>query len=244
MTSMVNYLDFETISSCNRFCPTCIRNSHPDREAVKSWFEVNYLPIAVIKEALDQAVEMDFHGGVCLSHYNEPLMDQRIPDIAAMVKAYGRFSPIFLNTNGDYLTEELAAALDGKLDHIIVTLYMKEPIKSERAAWLPTIFHQTEVRVITMSEHIATHFSPAFDVMELAKKHGGHPCSEPAMRIIINHRQQYLLCCDDVVGNFGLGNFPDIPLAEHWKKRQQIIEILAQQGGRQWHPYCISCPRV
>lgn len=245
VTSLFNFLDFETISNCNRTCPTCIRNSHPDREAVAPWFEDHLLPEPVIYEALEQAIGMGFSGGVCLSHYNEPLMDERLPAIARRVRAYSRFSRIFLNTNGDFLTADMAAELDGVLDRIIVALYMDDPIKTQRAVWIQTLFRKTELHLVTDPVHIATHFSPKYDVVGLAARHAGLRCIEPAMRVIINHRRQYLLCCEDVIGNFDLGLFPDVSLMDFWFGRHaEIQDLLAQAGGRAWHPYCLSCPRA
>jgi hypothetical protein len=242
---LFNVIDFETMSNCNRVCPTCIRNSHPDREAVKPWFENNYLPEDIIYLALEQAVNMGFEGDVCLSHFNEPLMDSRLPRIARMVKSFGKFRRVFLNTNGDYINEELAGKLDGALDRMIVALYMGEPIKSQRAAWIPTLFKKTEIQIITESEHIPSHFSPKFDVKGLAEKYKDANCLEPAMRVIINHRRQYLLCCEDVIGNFDLGYFPDTPLKDYWHgKHAKIEEMLGVTGGRSWHPYCLSCPKT
>ena len=241
---LFNIMDFETMSNCNRACPTCIRNSHPDREAVKSWFGNNYLPEEIIFEALEQAIEMGFAGDVCLSHFNEPLMDERLPEIARSIKEYDHFRMVFLNTNGDYITSELAERLDGKLDRMIVTLYMGEPIKSQRAECIPSLFKKTKIQIITESEHIPSHFSPKFPVKELAEKYHESNCVEPAMRIIINHRRQYLLCCEDVIGNFDLGYFPDTPLREFWFGRHaEIQNTLAERGGRHWHPYCETCPK-
>lgn len=238
-------LDFETISNCNRTCPTCIRNSHPDREAVQPWFETHLLDENVIFSAIDQALVMGFSGGLCLSHYNEPLMDERLPAIAKRVRDMDRFSRIFLNTNGDFLTEEMAAALDGSLDDIIVALYMDEPVKSKRAAWMIPLFHKTQLSLITNPVHIATHFSPSFPVIDLARQHAGANCKEPWMRVIINHRRQYLLCCEDVIGNFDLGTFPEVSLQGHWEGRHKMIrERLLEAGGRAWHSYCLSCPRA
>lgn len=241
---LFNYLDFETAANCNRRCPTCLRNSHPDREALKPWFENNLLPENIIYEAIEQALELGFRGGVCLSHYNEPTMDERLPEIAGKVRAYNELSRVFFNTDGDFLTEELVAKFDGMLDRIIVTLYMKEPMKSERAAWLQGLFRKTELQVITQSDHIPTHFSPAFDMVALANSARDLNCLEPDMRVIINHRQQYLLCCEDVIGNFDLGTFPEISIKDHWFGRHHEIAMkLANAGGRAWHPYCLGCPR-
>jgi MoaA/NifB/PqqE/SkfB family radical SAM enzyme len=228
MSDMFRYIDFETISTCNRTCPTCLRNSHPDREALQSWFELNLLPMEIIEEALEQCVEIGFNGPVWLSHYNEPLMDKRIPQIAEMVKDFNHFSMVALNTNGDFINEELAEELDGKLDKMIVTLYMDEPTKSYRAGWIKSLFHSTHVEIITQSEHIATHFSPAFDITELIKKNHMKPCSEPQIRVIINQ-----------------GTFPETSIKDFWfgEYHMKILNDLKETGGRLRHPYCATCPR-
>jgi len=242
---LFKYIDFETVSLCNRRCPTCIRNSHPDRDALAPWFEEHLLPIEIIREALDQCIELGFGGGVCLSHYNEPLMDARISEIAHIVKSYGIFKPIFMNTNGDFLTEELAQSLDGVLDKILVSLYMDEPKKSERARWIESLFHKTKAHTITMSEHIPTHFSPKFDVKSLSELRRDHPCAESRIRVIINHRGQFLACCDDVIGNFGFGSFPETSIDDYWfgEKHSQFVQDLKERGGRHKYPYCYTCPR-
>ena len=241
---MFRYLDFETVSSCDRVCPTCIRNSHPDKEAIQSWHEKKYLPVGIIYMAVAQALDMGFTGGICLSHYNEPLMDERLPDIIDKIRTMGKFDEIFLNTNGDFLTEEIAESLDGKLDRIIVTLYMDEPKKSERAKWVQSLFKRTVVHANIMSDHIATHFSPSFPVKELAEKYRESSCTEPQIRAVINHRAQYLLCCDDVIGNFDLGTFPEVSLFDYWysPKRVALVSNLAG-GNRAYHSYCYTCPR-
>lgn len=245
MIPLFQNLDFETISNCNRTCPTCIRNSHPDRDAVQPWFETHLLDEDIIFAVLDEAVSLGFSGGVILSHYNEPLMDERLPDIARRVKAYNRFASIFLNTNGDFLTEEMASAFDGVLDHMIVALYMDEPVKSKRAAWMATLFKKTQLSIITNPVHIATHFSPNFPVIDLARQHAQHTCMEPWMHVILNHRAQWLGCCDDVIGNFGLGTYPEMSLKYHLEGKHQIMRTsLAKPGGRAWHSYCVSCPRA
>jgi len=222
-----------------------LRNSHPNREKVKSWFELHTLPITIIKLALEQSIDMGFHGLLCFSHFNEPLMDERLPEIIKLAKSYNVFDKISINTNGDYLNENIAKSLDGYLDRIIVTLYMDNPIKAERALWIPGLFTQTEVQVITFSEHIATHFSPMYPVKDLAERYIDSDCREPAMRCIINHRRQFLLCCEDLVGNFSLGKFPETSIKDYWfgEKHQAIHDNLLENGGRRKHPYCAICPK-
>jgi len=238
------FLDLETCSLCNRRCPTCIRNSHPDKEKVASFFKRMLLPYDVIKESLDQCRDLGFYGGVCLSHYNEPLLDDRIVQIAMLVKSYGMFRPIYLHTNGDFLDEFVAKGLDGFLDRIHISFYDKEG-KEEKARWTNSLFKKTKVVNLTMSDHVPTHFSPKFDVEKLALKHQNKRCLEPQIRVIINHRREYLLCCDDVVGNFDLGTFPEISIKDFWfgEKRIKIMNDLDKEGGRLKYGYCKTCPR-
>ena len=241
---LFNFLDFETISSCNRTCRTCIRNSHPDRGAARPWFEEHYLSEDLIYEAIEQATAIGFRGGVCLSHYNEPTMDERLPEIARRVRAYPELGRVFFNTNGDFMTEEMAAELDGVLDRIIVTLYMKDPKKSERAEWMRSLFKTTRLDLITEPHHTPTHFTPAYDLPVLIEKAQGMNCAQPQVRVIINHRRDYLLCCDDVIGNFDLDKFPDVGIEEHWfGKHKTLADTLARPGGRADLPYCMTCPR-
>jgi hypothetical protein len=170
-------------------------------------------------------------------------MDKRLPDLVRLVKSYGFY--VFFNTNGDFLTEELAKEFDGTLDRMIVSLYMDEPIKSQRAAWMRTLFKKTDIQPNTVTDHVPTHYSPKFDVAALASAHRGYPCFEAEIRVIINHRRQYLLCCDDVVGNFGLGTFPEIGIEDFWfgEPHKTTATDLKHNGGRLKYSHCYTCPR-
>lgn len=238
-------LDFETISTCNRVCPTCMRNSNPNRELVADWFTPNYLPEHVIYAAIIEAMKIDsFSGVVCLNHYNEPFMDQRISQIAWTIKETWNLTELYMHSNGDLVTEGLAKDIDGSLDKIIFTLYMDDPIKTKRKEWLASLFKKTQTIFITESIHASpVHFSPKFLVAQLAQDRIDHTCLEPSMRVAINHKRQYLMCCDDMTGNFGLGTYPEISIKEHLEQKMKMQERLMQFGGRRDFAHCTTCPR-
>ena len=239
-------LELETCSTCDRVCPTCIRNSHPNRVAVASWFHKSLMPLDIIRDCTMQAADLGFLGNVCLSHYNEPLLDERLPDIAEMVKRILPHSKVFFHSNGDILTEAMANSLDRVVDGIAWSVYIDDPSdRVSREQWIASQFRQTKCE-FTGGGHIATHFSPHWPVAEHAAKHRWNPCSEPARRMIINHLGQMLLCCDDVVGNFDLGKFPDSSLSDLWwsNTHQELVRKLSLAGGRATHNYCESCPRA
>jgi hypothetical protein len=237
---MFPLLELETCSSCNRVCPTCIRNSHPDREAVSSWFSKKIMPIEVIQECVKQAAELDFNGNVCLSHYNEPLLDERLPKIVDIVKAALPDCHVFFHSNGDRLTPEIASSLDGVIDRIVWSVYIdNSEDRVLREKWLAGHFHETKME-FTGGGHIVTHFSPRGEAANPML-----PCDLPRQRMALNHKGQMLLCCEDLVGNFNLGRFPQNTLKELWwsDSHQKYVRDLAFRGGRESHPYCISCPR-
>ena len=125
---------------------------------------------------------------------------------------------------------------------LTVALYDKtKAVKRERE--IRTLLRRT-LLTFTDGGHITTHFSPLYPVEELARSHAGHPCHEPIRRMIVNHRGEMLMCCDDLIGNFDLGNVKDHTIEELWfsEKHQDLVLALEKPGGRT-HPYCKSCPR-
>jgi len=242
--ALFKLFELETCSYCNRTCPTCLRNSHPDKQAVAPWFEQTFLPTETIHDLLGQLVRMGFQGPVCLQHYNEPLLDPRIAELGRYAKGLKQFHHVFMCTSGDFIDEKRAADLDGAFDELQISLYMNADVARRRTDYLKALFKKTLLS-FTGGVHIPTHFSPSFPVLGFADAYRNRPCTLPQKRLIINHRGECLLCCDDLVGNFGLGNIRDHSLEELWfgERHQQIIRDLEVAGGRNKHPYCASCPR-
>ena len=242
----ITQLEVETRSTCNRVCRGCLRNSHPDKEVVSAWHETHEMSVDTFYEIFRRARELGFSGNVCLSHYNEPMQDTRLADLASLVKGMG-FQYVFACTNADYINAEIASRLDEFFDMLYVALYVwrSQPLNlEEHENWLRSKFKKTKLNFVS-TDHMATHFSPLFPVEELAAANIDKPCMEPAKRTIINHKCEMLMCCDDLVGNFGLGNIHDSSLEELWygEKHQEAIFALAQPGGRRKFDYCKTCPR-
>jgi hypothetical protein len=117
--------------------------------------------------------------------------------------------------------------------------------KREKAKWFRSLFQHTEVVTLEDSVHITSHFSPNPNLDKLIALCKNAACTETRPRIIINHKREFLLCCEDVTANFGLGTFPETSLYDYWysKKHTQIITHLDKPGGRKKYKYCSICPR-
>ena len=237
-------LEIETSSLCNRRCPTCMRNSFPDRERVASWFEENYLPEEVIYDLAKQTYEMGFERTVCLSHYNEPLLDHRLFQIVTGIKSVGSFQEIVIHTNGDLIDEEMAENINSHFDRIVVAVYHDDMYKRfARMDELAKLIDSNILQFIA-PEHIPTHYSPGFDLETIIDMYEEYPCHDLS-RFIINHKGQMNFCCDDLCGQFDLGTFPETSAKDLWysEKHTQLVEQLANPGGRKGIPVCEICPR-
>lgn len=237
-------IEIETNSICNRTCHACMRNSHPDREHVDSWFGDNYMSMEKIKLILDQAMAIGYRGGLGLSHYNEPLSDPRIVDICKLAKSYP-FEYVFFHSNGDLLTKELAEQLDGLVNWITVSVYAEGAAKEKRMKEIESYFTKTWIR-FTPGKLGVTHFAPLPDLDSVINSVINLPCKEPQNRFIINHLGQMEFCCDDLGNNFGLGSVSETnTLHDLWfdKKFQRKVKQLMRNGGRKGLSYCETCPR-
>lgn len=238
MIRLFDRLEIETYSLCNRRCPTCLRNSYPDKAATARCFAPHTLPTAMIHSLLEQAAALDFHGAVVLSLYNEPLLDDRIPALARFAQSLDCFSEVFMCCNGDLLTPALAADLDGALDNIRLALYDGHQRAAEMRAW----FHETHV-TFTGGRHIPRHFYPG------APTYPAQPCEmEAQLRCQIDSLGELHLCCEDIAGLWGLGNLHDRSLADLWygEPHRSVLERLQQPGGRATcggGGYCLTCPQ-
>jgi radical SAM protein with 4Fe4S-binding SPASM domain len=249
-------VEVETSSFCNRKCPSCLRNSYPQRKKVTSWFENNKLSTDIIYRLIDELVSMHYKGDINLQHYNEPLFDDRIVDIAKRAKDKGIRS-IKMCTNGDLLTEAKARELNGLFDSLTIALYDDPPIptknniyklvskirKKHRKNELRKLLPKTHICFV--ENHIPTHFSQALDAQGLAKQYQYNPCNQPIKRFIVNHKGEVLLCCDDLIGHFDLGNVKASSIEELWysDRHQEIALNLQKENGRQKYSYCMLCPR-
>lgn len=247
------HLEIETIGSCNRTCGTCLRQTyvkkddsvHRGRFPVTSKVGVGTkMPISTFKGIIDQAVDMGFKGSVCLQHYNEPLLDDRLPELGEYVKSKPQIEGAYACSNMDLITEEMAAKLDGVFVSFDVALYMSEERQIEREKYLLGLFKKTDLR-FTKGVHVVTHYSPFANTAECINAAQSMPCTHYNVMLIVAYDGTILHCCDDYAGHFGLGNVNTMSLKEIWESNvhRELVDTLSKPGGRLNYSYCAVCPR-
>lgn len=254
-------LILETATLCNRKCPTCLRQNDPTRSRwvgkTDKPIDVR-MPVETVHNIIDQAADMGFKGECFLYYYNEPLMDfNRFISFCRYAKAKG-LKP-GMATNADLLTpknprtREMAKEIDAVISHLIIDLYdvtaelainhkpMSKTQHRARVKYLTGLFPGHKVAFNWA--HLTDHFSPRKNLQELIKRHRNNPCYLTC-RMIIDYRGKMLLCCEDIMANWNLGNIRESSLEELWysPRHQKIVEALVKPGGRQNYPYCRICP--
>lgn len=240
---LFNEISIETIGTCNRKCPTCIRNSSKDPK-ISSWFSGKKLSFKLIKKIIYELKGRGYGGSICLQHYNEPLMDKRFPYILAFIKTTLPNTKIFINTNGDYLNKELAEKIDGLIDEIYISDYNNESNTKEGITKFNSLFKITKV-IHHFIPHTTTHFSPKSDLDVKIGIYKYRICNATKYKMIINHLGEMLLCCEDIPPHFNLGNIKESSLKDLWfsEKHENIVKTLLIQENRMKYEYCSICPR-
>ena len=233
---MFDRLSIETSSYCNRRCTTCLRQLYPDRDKVKPWFTQNLFPDYMVYDILDQAYEMGHRRTICFNFYNEPMLDKRLPDFGRYAMKLG-FSRVMFASNGDYLDEAMAQRLDGCFHFFNISPY--DDNSPERLKVIQGWLKETGVR-FTNGLHFQVHCFSGDDpyLKELADRR----CHNAARNAVINHRGDFLICCQELVPHFDLGNIYDTPLKELWTAKLPLNRTLLRQG-RRGYPYCATCYR-
>ena len=233
---LFDQLTIETQSDCNRTCNTCLRQSHPDGPRNGR----AQMPTEMVFDLIDQGAALIPHGWLCLQFFNEPLLDERLPKFAAYAR--GKYREVMVNTNGDYLSPEVAEQLDGTVDRLHVALYGGN--KAGREASIRERFGQTRL-TFTDGQHYITHYSPFTNLQEAIDECCVQPCvREVQLRMIVSYSGEMLMCCEDIAGEWDLGSAAQQPLQELWfsPEHRAALEELSQPGGRR-HWYCQICPR-
>lgn len=233
-----NRLEIETKAACNRRCDRCRRNY---AEGTENWFTDALLPSPYVYEMIDQLVMMNYKGDINLSHYNEPLLDDRIYKFGCYALDHG--IPVHLHTNGDFIDDETGPKLVESFTSVFVSIYNAR-IYNQRRKFIGEMCNGSKSVGV---HYVEQAILPGHILAEkLIKSHVMKRCFRGAKILIVNHLGEMMLCCADMPGHFNLGNIMEgISLLDLWysPKHERIIRTLQRKGGRSEYPYCSSCPR-
>jgi len=248
---LFNQVNIETFSYCNRACSTCLRETDSNFRYDGKQKIQKYLDSDIVYKIIDELKKMKHFVPICFNFFNEPLADKRTPEFVNYANKAG--FQTHMNSNADYLNDEIAKQLDGKLNYMNIALYDlrnkdgKERELMVRTEQISKMFKKTKLNFLNDQEHIITHFEPhkKKELNRLIEKYKNAPCTyECQWRLLVTYTGEMVLCCEDIQGNWDLGNIRHKTINELWfsDKHQEIVKTLSRKGGRGSYEYCQSCP--
>ncbi len=100
---MFTHIQIQTVSWCNRSCAFCPSGKFP--------VDKTFMSLEVYHRVIDQLRALNFNGRISPYLMNESLLDKRLSELIAYARQQCPESWIAINTNGDALSEPLAARL-------------------------------------------------------------------------------------------------------------------------------------
>ncbi|MCB2185388.1 MAG: SPASM domain-containing protein [Deltaproteobacteria bacterium] len=205
----------ETRTDCNRRCAFC-----PQGHARRPFQQMSW---EVFRRVIDELVRLEFAGRIALFMTNEPLLDERLPEMLAYARAASPRFFLDINTNGMILSvDKVDQLLAAGLDNLNIQDY-RTP--EDRAAG-------------RKSPHIAAVLAayganPKLDYVErstqevLSSRAGHVPktaggpvacfCSFPFRKLAVAPDGEVVLCCMDYHYQERLGNVMAAGLEEIWQ---------------------------
>jgi radical SAM protein with 4Fe4S-binding SPASM domain len=247
----------ESQSNCNRscwFCPRTYDQSGKYLDAAGNP-RLNQMPTDKILDLLDQAQALGFRGGVGFHHYSEPLLDKRNTMLAREASKRGMKPD--LHTNGDVLKHDnvLCEEVKNVYDLIVIGLYdyeTNEELQESKRYWQTRLTGANlKFSCIGLSGARGAYSigipkalvpsDPRMAVPDLTFANA--PCHRPLIRMIIQHDGEVCNCCEDMHGEFKLGNVYQYSLEELWYSEDhvQVVKDLIV-GRREKYNLCRNCP--
>lgn len=227
----------ETSSACNRRCSYC-PNSKFDRGLLEN---NKKLKTELFYKIIKELVELKWFGQIQFNFYNEPLLDERLPELTKYARLKLPASSIMIYTNGDFLTIDLYKKLvaSGVTDFIITKHPEKETDSISKLLTYRKSKNSDHVNVVCRKLEC---FDSRGGLIELAPgaKTTRH-CLWGTHNFIVNYGGEAVLCCDDYFNTVKLGNVEHEKLIDIWNSHyyKQLRNELKRGIFR--HKICKKC---
>ncbi len=230
MKIMLNYLEIETCSLCNRTCPWCLFGQLPNFRGDK----LQFLDTFYIEKTLNELNQNQFKGVISFYSMNEPLLDERITNGSLfrlcrkiLSNAYVK---IRINTNGSLLdSENVGRMFNSGLDNMFISCYDENMLN--KAKNLQKEYEKISILDYTNEKAKLLKFNRAGSIKSYSEfvVENKKSCTFPIYSSVIGFDGEIRLCCNDALGQIKLGNiknenFYDILNSKKTSKlRNQIL---------------------
>jgi cyclic pyranopterin phosphate synthase len=199
----------ETYGFCNRKCEFCFNHDRfPKREQ-------GIMKQQTFEKVIDELSQLKYCGWITPVFYGEPLLDKRLPELIKYTKRKIPNCYIHIDTNGDFLDEELFTRLIKKgADRFFITNY-----DDEEKPRLTSLAKKYPLHIILRNYK---DFKKLDRAGEIFKRNSilNIPCLRPSAELVINWKGDVLLCCQDFYAKYCMGSIHDNSLLNIWNNKK------------------------
>ena len=228
---LFDMIEVETVNRCNGDCDFCPVNRHKDpRKTAK-------MTTALFESIILQLESLDYSGSLHLYSNNEPLIDERIADFAALARRSLPRARIVFSTNGLLLTEEKYRSIIDSVDVFTINNYCEDYRLTENNLKIhdlsqtnPDWAKRTEVAIRYRKELLNTRGSAAPNRSVALPPVLPVGCTLPTRQIVVRPDGKLSLCCNDTLGTMTMGDLNESSLLDIWysprydKVRERILD--------------------
>ncbi len=223
--------DIETYGYCNRSCEFCFNNpKFPQRKK-------GVMSEEMWKKIIDELSHLRYKGRISPHFYGEPLLDKRLVDLTTYAREKCPNAYILIDTNGDYLNENIMKRLiTSGVNKFFVTSY-DESIPDHLRLLRDKFPVHISLRSYLDFEKV-NRSGKIFDVKTICNK----ICYNPTFQLIIDWQGDVLLCCMDYYTEVTFGNVKDSSILDIWSSERFLdSRIQLRKGNRESISICKYC---
>ncbi len=234
---LFNTICIEIGARCNRkcwFCPNAI-NKRPN----------SYLPAPIITSIITQLSKMNYDKRITLYVYNEPLLDERLCNIAKRIRQRVPKATIMIATNTDYIKglQDIVKLYNSGINQIQFNIYSNEERYKTIHNYLSTLSipmgnvysnGSPKQRIASVERKFTKSLTPDANKIgkfQLTSRAGNIPtvkdqdkiitvqgktCVRPFRMLNINYKGEAILCCNDYHADVVIGNVAETSLHDIW----------------------------
>jgi len=207
-TDFFSYIEFQTITTCNRKCSFCPVSFNPQEDKLMS--------MELIEKLLAELKSINYSGWISPHLYGEPLLDKRLVEIVSRIRKYLPNAYIVIYSNGDLMFPKVFRELvKNGADKFIISQY--DDKKSNAMKELFNTIDKNEKNLINYTlvndESILSNRGGLVDVENqvIEKK-----CD--IKTITLHADGQVVMCANDYFGKNKFGDLNKEKLLDIWFK--------------------------
>lgn len=209
----------ETSTACNRKCIYC-PNSQYDRGDIKNQKHIDF---NLYKKIIKELKDLNFKGIIKPFYYSEPLLNEKLEELAEYTKKELPKCKIQIATNGDLLKlDRYQSLVKSGIDAFYITTHKKKAPKHIEELLKELKKRKDKIRIHYIDLNEDSDLDNRGGLVEVKNKNKIPRCVTRPSAILISNKGDVFLCCNDYFRKITFGNIKKEKMVDIWFKPNYV----------------------